>query len=143
VPTKRDNPYLNFNFLVQLGDEAAAGFSEVELPEGRIEAVEYREGDDPGPARKLPGRVSYGHVVLRRGLAGGTDLFDWWRAVRDGQPDRRDVSIVLLDEARNQVATWRVRNAWPTRLAYSRLDGRGNDVVIETLELAHEGFELE
>ena len=143
MPTKRDNPYLNFNFLVQLGDEAAAGFSEVELPEGRIEAVEYREGDDRGPARKLPGRVSYGDVVLRRGLAGGTDLFDWWRAVRDGQPDRRDVSIVLLDVARNQVATWRVRNAWPTRLAYSRLDGRGNDVVIETLELAHEGFELE
>lgn len=143
MPTKRDNPYGNFNFLVQLGGEDAAGFSEVELPEGRIEAIEYREGDDRGAARKLPGRVSYGDVVLRRGLTGGTELYDWWSAVRDGQPDRRDVSIVLLDEARNPVAVWRVRNAWPTRLAFGRLDGRGNEVVIETLELAHEGFELE
>ena len=143
MPTKRDNPYGNYNFLVQLGGEAAAGFSEVELPEGRIEAIEYREGDDLGPARKLPGRVSYGDVVLRRGLTGGTELFDWWSAVRDGQADRRNVSIVLLDEARDPVATWRVRNAWPTRLAFGRLDARGNEVVIETLELAHEGFELE
>ncbi len=81
--------------------------------------------------------------MLRRGLTGGTALFDWWRAVRDGQLDRRNVSIVLLDESRDPVATWRLRDAWPTRLAFGRLDARGNDVVIETLELAHEGFELE
>ena len=143
MPTKRDNPYANFNFLVRLGGEEAAGFSEVELPEGRVEAIEYREGADRGAARKLPGRVSYGNLVLRRGLAGGTELYDWWRAVRDGQPDRRDVAIILLDEARNAVATWLVRDAWPTKLAFSRLAGRGNEVVIETLELAHEGFELE
>lgn len=143
MPTKRDNPYGNFNFLVELGGEAAAGFSEVELPEGRIEAIEYREGADRGAARKLPGRVSYGNVVLRRGLTGGTELYDWWRAVRDGQLDRRDVSIVLLNEAREPVATWQLRDAWPTRLAFGRLDGRGNEVLIETLELAHEGFELE
>lgn len=143
MPTKRDNPYANFNFLVQLEDAPEAGFSEVELPEGRIEPIEYREGADRGPVRKLPGRLSFGNVVLRRGLAGGTELFAWWKAVAEGQAARRDVAIVLLDESRQPVATWRLRNAWPTRLAYGRLDARGNEIVIETLELAHEGFELE
>ena len=49
----------------------------------------------------------------------------------------------LLDEARKPVQRWLLRDAWPVRYSSSRLDGRGNEVVIETLELAYEGFELE
>jgi phage tail-like protein len=63
--------------------------------------------------------------------------------VRDGSIDRRNVSITLLDEARQPVQRWVLRNAWPAKLDYSRLDARGNEVAIETLELAHEGFETE
>lgn len=144
MPVQRDNPYSNFNFLVEIDGVASAGFAEADLPSGRIETIEYREGGDKtSGVRKLPGRVSYENVVLRRGLSGRTDLYDWWRAVRDGAPDRRDVSIQLLDEARNPVQRWTLRDAWPTRLAYSRLDGLGNEIAVETLELAYESFETE
>ena len=140
----RDNPYGNYNFLVDIGVGDDAGFSEAELPEGRIEAIEYREGSDKASsARKLPGRVSYPNVVLKRGLAGGLELFDWWQAVRDGTLARRNVTITLLDEQRAPVQRWRLRNAWPVRLDASPLNALGNEVVIETLELAHEGFETE
>jgi phage tail-like protein len=144
VPVQRDNPYASFNFLVEIDGVASAGFAEADLPGGRIETIEYREGaDKTSGARKLPGRVSYEDVVLRRGLSGRTDLYDWWRAVRDGAPDRRNVSIVLLDEAREPVQRWQLRDAWPTRLAYGGLAASKNEVAIETLELTYESFETE
>ena len=144
MPVRRDNPYANFNFLVELGGEEAGGFSEVDLPSGEIEVIEYREGADRvSSARKLPGRATYPNVVLKRGLGGRLELFDWWKSIRDGALDRRNVAITLLDEQRQPVQRWVLRNAWPAKLDYSRLDGLGNEVAIETLELAHEGFETE
>ena len=144
MPVRRDNPYANFNFVVELGGQEAGGFSEVDLPSGEIEVIEYREGADKvSSARKLPGRVKYPNVVLKRGLAGRLEFFDWRKSVRDGSPDRRNVSITLLDEARNPVQRWVLRNAWPAKLDSGRLNALGNEVAIETLELAHEGFETE
>ena len=144
MPTQRDNPYGNYNFTVDIGAGDELGFSEAELPAGEIEVIEYREGADRvSSSRKLPGRASYANVVLRRGLAGRLELFDWWKAVRDGSVERRNVRITLLDESRQPVQRWTLRNAWPTKLSFGSLDARGNEVVIESLELAHEGFEIE
>ena len=144
MPIQRDNPYANFNFVVEIDGIEVGAFSEVDLPDATIEAIEYREGSDPSSgARKLPGRVSYSNVVLKRGLTGRTDLWSWFKETRDGNLQRRNVAIVLLDEARKPVQRWLLRDAWPARFASGRLDGRGNEVVIETLELAYEGLELE
>lgn len=140
---RRDDPYLNFNFLVEIDGEAAAGFSEADLPAGRIEVVAYREGADrTSAARLLPGRVEYEPLVLRRGFAGDPALFQWWRAVAEGNLDRRNVSVILLDEQRQEVARWNLRRAWPTKWEGPSMRAEGNDVAIETLELAHEGIEL-
>jgi len=143
MPVARPDPYLNFNFLVVIGGETIAGFSEVDLPEGSVEVVAYREGSDKtSGARLLPGRVNYGPLVLRRGFAGDMDLYDWWREITQGTVDRRNVKVTLLDEARNEVASWSVRRAWPSKYESSDLNALGNEVVIETLELTHEGVEL-
>ncbi|MGZ8783645.1 MAG: phage tail protein [Gaiellaceae bacterium] len=143
MAVQRDNPYPNHSFTVDIGDGAELGFSEAELPSGEIGVIEYREGNDVATARKLPGLVTYANVTLKRGLAGGTELFDWWKAARDGQVTRRNVVITLLDEQRQAVQRWVLRNAWPVKFDTSDLNARGNEVVIETLELAHEGFETE
>ena len=144
MPTQRDNPYANFNFVVEIDGIEVGAFSEVDLPEATIEAIEYRDGSDlSSGARKLPGRVSYANVVLRRGISGRTDLWEWFKSTRAGNLQRRDAAIVLLDEGRQPVQRWLLRDAWPARYAFSRLEGRGNEIVIETLELAYEGFELE
>jgi phage tail-like protein len=144
VAVQRDNPYLNFNFLVDIGLGDNLGFSEVDLPSGEIELIEYREGaDKANTARKLPGLVKYPNVTLKRGYTGRTDLFEWWKSVRDGQAARRNVTITLLDEQRQPVARWLLRNALPVKIEAGSLNAVGNDVVIESLELAHEGLELE
>jgi phage tail-like protein len=140
---RRDDPYLNFNFVVEIEGEPVAGFNEADLPAGRIEAVAYREGtDQTSAARLLPGRVEYERLVLRRGFSGDAALFRWWRAVAEGNLDRRNVSVVLLDEKRQDVARWNLVRAWPTKYEPPSLRGLGHDVAIETLELAHEGIEL-
>ena len=141
---RRDDPYLNFNFAVEIDQITIAGFSEADLPEGRIEPVAYREGTDrTSAARLLPGRVSYGPLVLRRGVTGDPALFQWWLAVTQGNVERRNVSVVLRDEQGNAVARWNLRDAWPMKWVGPALNARGNEVAIETLELAHEGIELE
>jgi phage tail-like protein len=137
VAVQRDNPYLNFNFLVDLGLGDEMGFSEVEVPSGEIEVIEYREGGDRvNSARKLPGFAKYPNVTLKRGITGRTDLFEWWKSVRDGQVQRRNVTITLLDEQRQAGLRWHLREG-------PALNATGNEVAIETLELAHEGLEIE
>lgn len=143
MAVQRDNPYPNHSFAVDLGTGDAIGFSEVDLPSGEIEVIEYREGNELARARKLPGLATYANVTLKRGVTGDLELFDWWRSVRDGQLLRRKVTITLLDEQRQPVQRWVLRDAWPAKLDYSPLNALGNEVVIETLELAHEGFEAE
>ena len=144
MAVQRDNPYLNFNFTVDIGVGDELGFSEVEGLSGEIEVIEYREGADKvNTARKLPGLAKYPNVMLKRGITGRTDLFEWWKSVRDGQVQRRNVTITLLDEQRQPVLRWLLRNAWPVKLEGPTLNATGNEVAIETLELAHEGLEID
>ena len=145
MAVQRENPYGNYNFSVDIGASVGEiGFAEVEIPAAEIDVIEYREGNDlPTAVRKLPGRVRYGNVVLRRGIDGELALWEWFKATRDGQLERRQVTITLLDEQRNAVQQWRLRNAWPTKYDASDLNAKGNEVVIELLELAVEGIEVE
>ena len=142
MPDKQ--PYRGFNFIVEIEGVSSAQFAEVTVPEAEITVVEYREGGDKTSAtRKLPGRLRYGNVVLKRGVSGDLALVDWFRAIAAGDFQPRNVSIVLLDAERQPVIRWNVREAWPTKYDVSDLNGKSNEVVIETLELAHEGIQVE
>jgi phage tail-like protein len=141
MPARQD-PYRNFNFIVEFGGQTVAGFSEVVLPAASADVIEYREGGDLS-IRKLPGRVRFGNLILRRGISTSNELYQWWRTVETGQTERRDLTVTLLDEARNPVKLWRLHNAWPIRYQPSTLLAEGRDVAIETLEIAVEGLQVE
>ena len=145
----RDTPYGNFNFLVDLGtgdtESPEARFNEVILPNGIVDVIEYRGGNEGTSApRKILGRTNYDNVILKRGLIGSLDLYEWWDEARRGNMSvYRDVTIQLLNEERSEsVMVWRLFNAWPTGYHCSSLDAQGGDVVIEILELAYERFEM-
>lgn len=141
---KRPDPYKNFNFLVQIDGIDQAAFSEVSGLQAETEVIEYREGSDPlSSSRKLPGVVKYGNVTLKRGVTQSRDLWEWWRTVSTGAVERRNVAVVLLDDARQPVKRWLLRNAFPAKYVAPDLNAKGNEVAIETLELAHEGLELD
>src|SRR4051794_22603340 len=124
MPTRRDNPYGAFNFLVALGGaqgdgaEGAivGGFSDVSGLGVDVNYSDYRNGNERfNTARKVPNTHKLDDVTLKRGLIGSTDVFEWIKAVRDGAADPRQVTVTLLDEARNHVAMWRLRNAQPKK----------------------------
>ena len=139
----RNDPYGNFNFQVEIDGITQAGFAEVVMPEGSAQVIQYREGNERNTVRKLPGLISYGNIILRWGCTQSAELYNWWKTVVDGQTSRRNLSIILLDEGRNVVKRWSVGHAWPVRYHIGDLNAKGKDVLIEELELAHEGFELD
>jgi phage tail-like protein len=140
---KRTDPYRNFNFLVEIEGLQSSSFSEVVLPSSTVDVVEYREGADVrSSARKLPGRVRYSNLVLRRGVTQSDDLWNWFQAVRDGATSRRSGAVVLLETDRTAVRRWVFQDAWPCRYDVSPLAGQGGETVIETLELAVEVFSV-
>jgi phage tail-like protein len=150
MATFRERPYGNYNFLVDLGtgDSASvqAGFSEVVLPEAWMEVIEYRVGNEhESGVRKIPGRVHYGNVVLKRGAIGSLDLYQWWNDVRNGNISAyRTVSISLQTEDRTGIVlTWRLLRAWPVRYKFSSLEAQGKMALVEMLELAFERLEME
>ena len=140
----RRDPYKSYSFLVEIDGIPSAAFKSVSGLAAEAEVIEYREGSDPlSSSRKLPGRVEYPNVVLRRGLSTSRDLWDWWQTVVNGTVERRNVSVTLLDDSRTPVLRGLLRNAWPVKIQASDLEAEGNEVVIETIELAHEGLELD
>jgi phage tail-like protein len=146
----RETPYDNCNFLVDLGQgdpgASKAGFAEVTLPEAFVEVIEYRNGNDKeSGVRKIPGRTYYTNCILKRGVIGALDLYEWWDQIRNGNMNaRRNVVIQLLAEDRsNPVFTWKLLRAWPVRYKFTTLDVGGNGPLLESLELALERLEGE
>jgi phage tail-like protein len=145
MAVKRDNPYAGFNFEVDLGDGAVAGFSEVSGLSIEVQAIAYREGTDKrNVVRKLPGLAKVSDVTLKRGVVGSLELYQWLQQGVQGGTQKRMVAIRLWTEDRSDVAvTWKLVNAWPVKLTHGPLTAATSDVVVEELVLAADALELE
>ena len=139
MPTRND-PYGNFNFLVEIDGLLVASFSECSGLSTSVEVIEYREGGDPTP-RKLPGLARYEDITLKWGATQSSELWDWHKNILNGVTDRRNGSVVLLDNARAEVVRWKFFNAFPRKWEGPVLRAEGNDVAIETLTLCCERLE--
>lgn len=142
MPGERNDPYRNFRFRVELGDIAVASFSEATVPDSTTESTDYREGTDPTHQRKLSGLTKYGSVTLKKGLTDSLDIYNWKKQVEEtgALGARKDISLILIDEEGNDKARWNIVEAWPTKYDPSDFSAKGNEVLIETLELVHEGI---
>jgi phage tail-like protein len=140
----RDDPYKAFNFVVEIDGISIAAFCEVSGLASETEVIEYRNGSDKtGTVRKLPGLTTYANIVLRRGITQDNQLWQWRKAIEQGTADRRSGSIVLLDDERNPVRRWHFTEGWITKYDGPDLNAKGNDVAIETIEIAHEGLTID
>ncbi len=146
----RERPYTNFNFLVDLGtgntDGPEAGFEEVILPEVWLDVIEYRNGNEKeNSVRKLTGRDNVGNAILRRGVIGSLNLYQWYNDIRNGnQHALRTVTIQLLNEDHTAVVqTWKLLRARLVGLKWGPLNGKGKDVAVESVVIACERLEME
>jgi phage tail-like protein len=142
MPTgQRNDPYRNFRFKVAIDNIQIAGFADATIPDSSTDSVDYREGTDPPHQRKLSALTKYGNITLKKGLTDSMDLYNWRMQVeqKGALSNRKSLSLILIDEEGNEKAQWDIVEAWPTKYSPSGFSAKGNEVVIETLELVHEG----
>ena len=140
---KRQDPLPNYSFRVLIDDLPAAEFSECSGMEMTVKFDEVREGGENGFVHKLPGRVEYGNLVLKRGYARSGELFRWCLApaVPDQRLRRRKVTVQLVDQvSKSTIAQWIFDDAYPVKWSGPSLKASENAVAIESLELAHRGL---
>lgn len=136
----RKDPYRKFRFRVEIEGIQQAGFSEVSGYDASIDVVEYREGNQVITPRKLPGLAKYGNISLKWGMTDSMDLFNWVKDCVAGKVSRKTVTIIAINEAGEDKATWQVIEAWPMKYTAPDFNATASEVGIETLELAHEGM---
>ena len=136
-------PAPKFHFRVDWGGKRI-GFTEVTGLDVQVEAIEYRDGNHPEYSKiKMPGLHKFSNITLKRGtFQDDTDFYDFIDSIKLTNVTRRDVTIMLLDENHSPLMTWKVKAAFPVKYQGSDLKADGNEVAIETLELAHEGLTL-
>ena len=130
-----------YNFSVEIQGVQAGYFKGVDGINAEIEVIEFQDGDDL-TLRKRPGRSKFGDVTLKKGYIVTPDLQEWWKNARAGQYDRRDISIILHDNAGNEVRRWNLYGCWPKAWKINAMDGKGNDVVTEEITFVVEEMEI-
>ena len=146
----RERPYVQFNFLVDLGngntDGPEAGFQEVSGIGMEVTVSEYRNGNErENSVRKITGLNKVSDITLKRGVIGSLNLYSWLDEIRSGSQNAlRTVTIQLQNEDHTQVVqTWKLMRARITKHTSGPFNAKGTDVAMEELVLAYERLEME
>ena len=141
VPGSQPEEFLaSDRFRVEIDGLTIAGFLSALVAQGEADVIEYRQGSDPSQRTlKLPGQVRYSSVILVRGVSKQhRELYDWWSSVANGPVQRRNLTIIALDESGQEAVRWNVHNAWPRLYRVSPFEAESDAILCETLELACE-----
>jgi phage tail-like protein len=141
MATTRVDPYRSYNFKVEIDGIIQAGFQEAGGLDSSTDPIDYREGTDPNHVRKLTGLNKVSPITLKRGITDSTELWVWRQTVVNGKAERRNVSIVLLDDTGMEKLRWNVRNAWPSKWTGPAFNASTAGIAVESLELTHEELE--
>jgi phage tail-like protein len=158
---RRDkDPYANYRFKLELGSITVAGFSECSGLNIEVKVMEYKEGGNNSTTLKFPEAAAYSNLVLKRGITRDLDLINWQLDVVNGQfstnkrpqfspdknpappdPSQKGIAVLLTNEKGEEVRRWNLIRAFPVKWAGPEFKATGNEIAIETLEIAHEGIE--
>jgi phage tail-like protein len=138
APGKRTDPYRNYGFRLKIDGIDQAGFSDCSGFGSSTDPIEYREGGENATVRKLPGLTKHANITLKWGMTDSHDLYDWHRQIVNGEIVRKNGSIIVLDTQGEAKVQWDFFQAWPVKWDGPDFSAKGNDVAVETLELACE-----
>jgi phage tail-like protein len=146
----RDRPYVQFNFLVDLGtgntDGPDAGFQEISNIGMEVTVAEYRNGNEKeNSVRKITGLNKATDVTMKRGVIGSLTLYNWLNQIRNGdQAALRTITVQLQNEDHTQVVqTWKLLRARIIKHVSGPMNAKGTDVAMEELTVSYERLEME
>ena len=135
--------YYRVDFSVSQ-DKNDARFQSVSGLTAEYDTEEYREGGENRFTHKLPGRVKYADLVLKRGMLTESKVIEWFmKAFRDREFEPADVTVILMNEKGEPLRTWKVAHAIPKKWTISDLAANENSVVIESLEMTYRYFTIQ
>jgi phage tail-like protein len=135
----RRDPYRSFNFRVVVDGVSIGEFSEVSGLTAEGDAIDLKVANLQQTQRKLVGLHKYANITLKRGYMRDQSLWNW----RKGQSDRRKITIEVMSKALKRLQRWHLENAWVNKIEGPSLKAGGNEITVETLEIAHEGLTTE
>lgn len=137
----REDPLVGFHFSVEVSDVISGYFTECSGLGSEHEVIEHKvvEGNKE-LVIKLPGRLKWENITLKRGITSSMDIWDWRKQVEDGDVEgaRRSGSIIMFDQHANPVARWDFEKAWPVKVTGPQPKADSNEIGIEELTIAHE-----
>ena len=147
---RTDYPLPVYNYRVEIGGSAVA-FSEVSGLSISYETSTYKESPTesgaPGPrVMVVPAQRSSAKITLKKGIVRGVSvpqLFGWIKTIQINQVEKKDVFIRLCDEKGDAVISWKVVNAFPTKVDAPSFDAKSNDAAIESMELTADFIAIE
>lgn len=141
--TEKD-PLVSAWFGVEFQGGVVGAFRECTGLGSENEVVEYKASGPKGQyiIKKVPGRMTWNNITLKRGITDSMDMWDWRKLVEEGKIDdaRKNGSIVMFNQEGTAVARWNFVNAWPSKLTGPTANAGSNEVGIEELEITHEGY---
>ena len=144
VDTAREDPLIGFNFQLELEGALAGMFTEAGGIGSENEIIEHKVVDESGheTVRKIPGRLKWTDISLKRGITSSLDIWDWREKVVTGKVGdaRKNCTITMLSRDYNPVAVWHLSNAWPSKVTGPALKADSNEFGIEEVTLVHEGM---
>ena len=137
-----EDPLVGFHFAVEIQNVVSGYFTECAGLGSEHEIIEHQVVTESGQevVMKLPGRLKWESITLKRGITSSMDIWDWRKQVEDGQikEARHDGSITMFDHQLNPVARWEFKRAWPVKVTGPQPKADSNEIGIEELTLAHE-----
>ena len=148
-PQYRDDPYPSYNFQVVVagisddGKAVKGSFMEVSGLGVEMPGIEYRNGSEDITVRKIPGLKKFTNIVLKWGITGDLAFWNWVVEGMNGLPHRTEGSVLMLNENRQEVMRWNFKRGWPCKWTGPGLNAKNNEIAMETLEICHEGIEID
>jgi phage tail-like protein len=140
-----EDPLVGFHFKLDIQGKVTGFFTEVSGLGSEHEIAEHKVVNESGiqVVMKIPGRLKWENMVLKRGITSNMDIWTWRKMVEDGNvaDARSDGTITMFDQSLAPIAEWNFQRAWPVKVTGPSLKSDGNEVGVEELTIAHEYIE--
>lgn len=145
IDVAREDPLVGFHFAVEIQGAVSGYFTECSGLGSEHEVIEHKVVNEKGVevVLKIPGRLKWENIVLKRGITSSMDIWTWRKMVEDGKinESRKSGSVVMYDQSLAEVARWNFENAWPVKVTGPTPKSDGNEIGMEELTIAHEGIQ--
>lgn len=142
VDTSREDPLIGYMFALDIQGQVTGYFTEVSGIGSESEIAEQKVVNEKGVqvVLKVPGRLKWGDITLKRGITSNMEIWKWRKMVEDGtvKTARKNGSIIMFDQSLKPVAQWDFKNAWPSKVSGPAPKSDSNEMVAEELTLVHE-----